>query len=88
LHILLRQAPLRSFAIGSLVVMFSWYVIREVREISLTAGLLDALLRPGNSLRPIRASLPYIAGWLFIVLRSSGFRRYVQTLLYSLVLGA
>jgi hypothetical protein len=85
LHIILRQAPLRSFAIGSLVVMVSWYVIRIF---PLASGLLDPLLQPGNSLRPIRASLPYIAGWGFIGFRSSGFSRFVQTLLYSIVLGA
>lgn len=67
--------------------MVSWYIMRII-PIPLVRVLFDALQQPGNSFRPIRASLPYMAGWLFIVIRLSGFRRYIQTLLYSLVLGA
>jgi hypothetical protein len=85
LHIILGKAPLRSFAIGSLVVMVSWYISRLALSPS---ELLTPFLRPGHSMRPIRASLPYVAGWLFIALRVSGFGRHIQTFLYSLVLGA
>lgn len=85
LHILLEEAPVTSLAIGSLVVMISWY-FRTI--IFLDNDFLNAVLLPGNSLRPIRASLPYIAGWFFLMIRASGLYQFTQTLLYSFVLGA
>ena len=59
LHIFVGTAVMRSLAIGSLIVMVSYYA---GREIPVAGRLLRFTLFPGNSMRFTRASLPYLVG--------------------------